>query len=377
MHLMRRGSLRKVLPSLPDSSTRSTSGGARSLAGGARITKGTNAEAPMAPMPDYDTAHLELCLAVEYTLACRHAYPGLYTIPSAASPLVWFGVVFARSGYYERGVFRFTINFAESLTRGTAPDVVFDDELYHPLVAADSQQLCVSRWMAVWNLPDGAPHVWQLLQYIGRMVHCVDTSDPINKQAAELYEHKRSAFASRAAQCVQRSLVSIMERRHADKHAIVFSQYDSEQHGAVRQALLQSTSHAHPLGMLSTGHAHSAAKPSTSHTHSVAKPSESHARSSVAQSTGHARSTAKQSAGHAHPTTKQSTSHARSSSTPFKDHVHSMASLNIDDPLSATSQGDAAGARLGSRLTPDEYSATDRAVGYSWVRPGSFEPFSR
>ena len=54
----------------------------------------------------YGSYFLEYSLMAEFNLLQKQKLPGIYCIPSAKSPLVWFGVLFIRQGPYQEGVFR-------------------------------------------------------------------------------------------------------------------------------------------------------------------------------------------------------------------------------------------------------------------------------
>lgn len=56
-----------------------------------------------------------LCrILAEYKMILSEAIPGIYTIPSNESSLIWNAVIFVRKGCYMNGVFRFNISLSEN-----------------------------------------------------------------------------------------------------------------------------------------------------------------------------------------------------------------------------------------------------------------------
>ncbi len=49
--------------------------------------------------------------------------PGIYVIPSSESSLLWYGVIFVRTGQYKGGIFRFNISLTEEFPNDLKPPV--------------------------------------------------------------------------------------------------------------------------------------------------------------------------------------------------------------------------------------------------------------
>lgn len=59
----------------------------------------------------YQEFIIEYQLLAEYRLLQKNGpHNGVYIIPSSKSALIWFGVIFVRSGPYMNGIFKFRIH---------------------------------------------------------------------------------------------------------------------------------------------------------------------------------------------------------------------------------------------------------------------------
>ncbi|XP_076342001.1 protein AKTIP homolog isoform X4 [Tachypleus tridentatus] len=70
----------------------------------------------------------------EHVMLQRRRLPGVYVVPSAGSPLKWFGVLFIWQGHYQGGVFRFTLYMPHNYPDGDCPLIVFEPSVFHPLI---------------------------------------------------------------------------------------------------------------------------------------------------------------------------------------------------------------------------------------------------
>ncbi|MCL4146723.1 UNVERIFIED_CONTAM: hypothetical protein GTU68_039554 [Idotea baltica] len=185
----------------------------------------------------YTPYFLEYTLLAEYDLLQKQKMSGVYVVPSANSPLVWFGVLFIRQGVYQGGIFRFALHIPENYPDGDVPSVVFETPVFHPLVEADSGELEVrkgfaNRWRRNVN------HLWHVLLYLRRVFYKIETSHPLNPEAAVLYESDQAMFEARARSCVLVSQeAALSPPQDSDPHAIVFSPFDPQIHESVRQEL--------------------------------------------------------------------------------------------------------------------------------------------
>lgn len=62
--------------------------------------------------------------------------------------------------------------------------LMFENDLFHPLVDSETFELDVRRGFPRWRR--NVNHIWQVLFYTRRIFYKIDTTDPLNKEAAEL-----------------------------------------------------------------------------------------------------------------------------------------------------------------------------------------------
>ena len=123
----------KLLPNVPDMDTQ-LSLSAKMIDRRTSTPKGSHS---------YGSYFLEYSLMAEYNLLRKQKLPGIYVIPSAKTPLRWFGVLFIRQGLYQEGVFRFQVHIPDNYPDGDCPKVVFDSQVFHPAVDPSSHELNV------------------------------------------------------------------------------------------------------------------------------------------------------------------------------------------------------------------------------------------
>ncbi|XP_076341998.1 AKT-interacting protein-like isoform X2 [Tachypleus tridentatus] len=68
----------------------------------------------------------------EHVMLQRRRLPGVYVVPSAGSPLKWFGVLFIWQGHYQGGVFRFTLYMPHNYPDGDCPKEDNDTKVSTP-----------------------------------------------------------------------------------------------------------------------------------------------------------------------------------------------------------------------------------------------------
>uniref|UniRef100_A0A8D8Y9E0 AKT-interacting protein n=1 Tax=Cacopsylla melanoneura TaxID=428564 RepID=A0A8D8Y9E0_9HEMI len=231
----RKGSIRRVLPSSPQ--------GDSLLNVSARMVSNSK---PSFPKENYSQFFLEYNLISEFNMVSRFRdkYSGVYVIPSAESSLVWFGIIFVRSGIYEGGAFRFQIFFTDQFPNGGAPTIVFETSLFHPAIDEVTREFAVQSFFPEWR--KDVNHVYQILVILKQILHCVDARsfEPVNAKADELFRSDKATFQSRVKQDVatckellynltNNSSSSSPNSYTNDPHYIKFSQFDEEIHGNV------------------------------------------------------------------------------------------------------------------------------------------------
>lgn len=226
----RKGSIRRVLPSSPQ--------GDSLLNVSARMVSNSKTSFPK---ENYSQFFLEYNLISEFNMVARfrEKYSGVYVIPSAESSLVWFGIIFVRSGMYEDGAFRFQIFFTDQFPNGGAPTIVFENSLFHPAVDEVTREFAVQSFFPEWR--KDVNHVYQVLVILKQILHCVDARsfEPVNKKAAELFISDKVAYQTRVKEDVEKcrqvlyNFDNSTTTYSSDPHYITFSQFDPEIHGDV------------------------------------------------------------------------------------------------------------------------------------------------
>ncbi|ROT68317.1 AKT-interacting protein isoform X3 [Penaeus vannamei] len=222
-----RGSLRKVLPSVPDMDQQ-LSMAAKMIDRRTSTPKGNHSYSPY---------FLEYTLLAEYNLLQKQRLSGVYVVPSGKSPLVWFGVIFIRQGMYQEGIFRFNLHIPENYPDGDVPTVVFETPVFHPLIDPETLELDIKRGFAnKWRR--NVNHLWHVLLYVRRCFYKIETTHPLNPEAAVLYDSDNEMFVLRARACVDASKEIVYDPPATnDPHAIVFSPYQPAVHDPVREEM--------------------------------------------------------------------------------------------------------------------------------------------
>ncbi|KAJ8979020.1 hypothetical protein NQ317_003123 [Molorchus minor] len=99
----------------------------------------------------YKTYRQEYVILAEYKMIQTEYIQGVYVIPSKENSLMWFGVIFVRCGPYEDGVFRFTILLDENFPDGEHPKVIFQSDIFHPVIDPVSKELNLLQAFPKWN----------------------------------------------------------------------------------------------------------------------------------------------------------------------------------------------------------------------------------
>lgn len=219
-------SISKVLPTVPDMDTQLALA-AKMIDKKTSTPKGSHS---------YGSYFLEYSLMAEFNLLLKQKLPGIYCIPSAKSPLIWFGVLFIRQGAFQEGVFRFKVLIPENYPDGDVPQVVFENQVFHPNIDPVTHHLNVKQGFHKWKR--NVNHIWQLLLYARRVFYKIDLTSPVNQEAAALYEKDLESFRARARSCVTDWKEQLyLTREHEDPHYLTFSVYRPELHGPVRDQM--------------------------------------------------------------------------------------------------------------------------------------------
>ncbi|XP_054714241.1 AKT-interacting protein-like [Uloborus diversus] len=219
---------KKVLPSTP-------SLGEISSSSVSVIDRNSNVKQNQA----YAAFFLEYSLISEYLLLQKQFLSGVYVIPSAGSPLKWFGAIFVRQGLYQGGVLRFTLYIPDNYPDCDCPILVFDVPMFHPLINIETGELDVKRAFPKWRR--NVNHLWQLIQYAKRIFYKIETESPLNLEAAELYEKDLELYKVKVAESISLCSEKLYEKPITDDpHAFHFTPWDPSVHDDFRKKLFLS-----------------------------------------------------------------------------------------------------------------------------------------
>lgn len=206
----------------------------------APITKptamGTPAHSANGTHASYGPFYLEYSLLAEFTLVIKQKLPGIYVQPSYKSALMWFGVIFIRHGLYQDGVFKFTVYIPDNYPDGECPKLVFDIPVFHPLVDPVSGELDVRRAFTKWRRNHN--HIWQVLMYARTIFYKINTTEPLNPEAAVLYEKDVQLFKSKVVDSVKLCNSHLFDQpKIDDPYAISFSPWNPAVHEEAKELM--------------------------------------------------------------------------------------------------------------------------------------------
>lgn len=223
--LRRQGSFRKLLPA--------NTNGESQLAMSAKMI---DRPATTQSNKEYAVFLQEYIILSEYSMMQKQDLKGIYVIPSAQNSFLWFGVLFIRQGIYQGGVFRFTITLPQNFTDGGCPKVVFQSNVFHPLLNPGNGELDTT-----WGFPEWrrSNKVWQLVQYIVKVFAKIDSKmTAVNQEALTLFDSDPDKFQERVKASVKESLSQVYDPPLTDDpHYITFTPYDSSLHDGIKQEI--------------------------------------------------------------------------------------------------------------------------------------------
>lgn len=184
---------------------------------------------------------LEYTLMGEYQLLKTQNLNGIYVMPSARTPLVWFGIIFVRQGLYQGGVFRFCVIIPPNYPNGDCPQLIFDQAPYHPLVDSRTGQLDVKRGFPKWKRD--VHRIYNVLAFARRIFFKIDTEGALNTEAATLYRSKLLSFKAEVVKSIENSKKHLNDApKTNDPYELVFNLKESgTQHEKRKEAMLQDS----------------------------------------------------------------------------------------------------------------------------------------
>lgn len=186
----------------------------------------------------YGQFFLEYSMLAEFNHLRKQKIPGVYVIPSHENPLVWHGVIFVRMGIYQNGIFHFTLKVPNNYPDGDCPSLIFMPPVFHPVIHPETGQVDIKRAFKSWR--PNVNHLWQVLLYARRIFYKIETNEPLNKAAADLFDSDNEAFKERVGRNVENCQENLFTSPDETKetHEITFCEWNLELHEAAREQIL-------------------------------------------------------------------------------------------------------------------------------------------
>lgn len=171
---------------------------------------------------------LELLIEYSSLRQPNHTPSGLYVSISSQSNKVWQGLLFLHSGPYVGAIFKFTLLF-EDYPR-SCPKVIFDSDVWHPLVSRRGQ-FSTNSSFPEWT---GSGNVSQLLFHLKAAfkessLSKLTKQDCVNKDCFDAYHRSKELWTNLARQCAKVSIskpVLYNEEEHDDRAVRCISEVD-------------------------------------------------------------------------------------------------------------------------------------------------------
>lgn len=81
-------------------------------------------------------------------------------------------------------------------------------------------------------------HIGEVLMYVRSIFHQIDSNNPKNEVAANLYDNNIEEFKKKVTECVDQSRSCIYDPPNCDDpHAIRFTEWDNDKHAEARKKL--------------------------------------------------------------------------------------------------------------------------------------------
>lgn len=202
------------------------------------VAKQKSAATASAVLNAYGPYFLEYTLLAEYNLLQKQMIPGVYVLPAAKSPLIWYGVLFIHHGIYEEGIFKFVMSIPQNYPDGDCPLVKFVPPVYHPLVNIETGELDIKQAFPLWRRT--VNHLWQVLLFARRLFYRIESSNPINEEAAMLYNNDISAFREKVKENISLCHEQLCNPIDDDPHSIRFTEWQPEKHENIKNSILCS-----------------------------------------------------------------------------------------------------------------------------------------
>ncbi|CBY20184.1 unnamed protein product [Oikopleura dioica] len=184
---------------------------------------------------------VEYELLSEYQLLQKNGpHTGVYIVPSAKSTLIWFGVIFVRSGYYSGAVFKFRIHIPHDFPHNEKPPfVAFDPPIFHPLVDQRTGELEFNKFIPKWKRHKD--RIWHVVPWMRRIFLKIETENAANQEASDLYRTDLEQFRTKVNICKKLSQSILFEEAKTnDPNEIEFSELSDEAFSKLRAKMLRN-----------------------------------------------------------------------------------------------------------------------------------------
>lgn len=199
------------------------------------VAKQKSAATASAVLNAYGPYFLEYTLLAEYNLLQKQMIPGVYVLPAAKSPLIWYGVLFIHHGIYEEGIFKFVMSIPENYPDGDCPLLKFVPPVYHPLINMETGELDIKRAFPLWRRT--VNHLWQVLLFARRLFYRIESSNAVNEEAATLYNNT-NAYREKVKENISLCHEQLCNEIDDDPHSIRFTEWQAEKHENIRNSIL-------------------------------------------------------------------------------------------------------------------------------------------
>jgi len=184
---------------------------------------------------------VEYELLSEYQLLQKNGpHTGVYIVPSAKSTLIWFGVIFVRSGYYSGAVFKFRIHIPHDFPHNEKPPfVAFDPPIFHPLVDQKTGELEFHKFIPKWQRHKD--RIWHVVPWMRRIFLKIETENAANQEASDLYRTDLEQFRTKVNICKKLSQSILFEEAKTnDPNEIEFSELSDETFSKLRAKMIRN-----------------------------------------------------------------------------------------------------------------------------------------
>eukprot|EP00731_Ephydatia_muelleri_P025967 Em0018g67a len=185
----------------------------------------------------YNQFLLESTIGAEYAQLLQHPVPGVYVLPSDASSLIWYGLMFIRVGIYQNAIFKFTLSIPRNYPDGGCPDFDFQSGVFHPLVDYVTGQLDTRSEFQKWRRDIN--HIHNLLMYARNIFHTIDTTHAVNQEAARLYRHDFEKYKRRVQDSIEACRQEALNPDPSDVHGIRTGEWQTAVMRAAREQIFE------------------------------------------------------------------------------------------------------------------------------------------